>query len=583
MDSKHYDIVIIGGGPAGSTVASIVKKYNPGLSVLILEKEKFPRDHIGESQLPGIGFILHEMGVWDKIEAANFPIKIGASYTWGKNNDLWDFDFVPIEQFRDDERPGKYAGLRTQTAWQVDRAIYDDILLRHAEELGAEVREETLVSKVMIENDRVTGLTLQSGETITGTHYVDGSGVVGILKRALGIQVWEPHELRNIAVWDYWEDAEWAVTVGKGATRVQVRSLPYGWIWFIPLGPTRTSIGLIVPADHYKSMGMSPEEIYLKAISEQETIARLTKNAKRRGETESCKDWSNLADRLSGENWFITGEAAGFADPILAAGMQLAHNSAREVAYTILELERGEYDAKWLRDRYSEKTRTNIRQHIQFAQYWYSANSCFSDLKEHCQAIASEAGFKLSPGEAWRWLSQGGFAHDNPGFTYFGSVDVAAAKGVIERLSGDRTSFCIDTNNVFELDISGNEPVRIGHCAQGRILQVPAIRRGTHTLPRHGLYEAVIQVLLRTKEVVPMFQMLDAYRLQKHPKFDRNAFLSNAVQALDAMVNEGWVKASFDPTKPVMKHAGIHAIRTAEESKKRLAETPNAPNVKWNL
>ncbi|MBX3362332.1 MAG: tryptophan 7-halogenase [Phycisphaeraceae bacterium] len=110
-----YDVVVVGGGPAGTTVASLLRKYNPNLSVLILEKEKFPREHIGESQLPGISGILHEMGVWDKVEAANFPIKLGASYTWGKIGDIWDFDFYPAEEFVDEARPRSSrasAGLR---------------------------------------------------------------------------------------------------------------------------------------------------------------------------------------------------------------------------------------------------------------------------------------------------------------------------------------------------------------------------------------------------------------------------------------------------------------------------------------
>ena len=93
--ATNFDIAIIGGGPSGTTLASIVKKYNPDLSIVILEKEKFPREHVGESQLPGILLILDEMEVWDKVEAANFPIKLGGSYTWGKEADAWDFDFIP--------------------------------------------------------------------------------------------------------------------------------------------------------------------------------------------------------------------------------------------------------------------------------------------------------------------------------------------------------------------------------------------------------------------------------------------------------------------------------------------------------
>ena len=138
-----HDVAIIGGGPGGSTVASFLKLYNPDLRVVVFEKEKFPRDHVGESQLPVVGQILDEIGVWDKVEAANFPIKIGATYLWGSSPQPWDFEFLPLSQFRDQPRPAKFEEDRQLTAWQVDRAVYDKILLDHARELGGEVLEGT--------------------------------------------------------------------------------------------------------------------------------------------------------------------------------------------------------------------------------------------------------------------------------------------------------------------------------------------------------------------------------------------------------------------------------------------------------
>ena len=121
---NEVDVAIVGGGPSGSTVATLLKKYNPELSVMILEKAKFPREHVGESQLPGISAILDEMGVWDKVEAAGFPIKIGASYTWGKGDEAWDFVFYPAEEFVDEPRPAKFEGQRRYTAFQVERDRY---------------------------------------------------------------------------------------------------------------------------------------------------------------------------------------------------------------------------------------------------------------------------------------------------------------------------------------------------------------------------------------------------------------------------------------------------------------------------
>src|SRR5579859_1781179 len=160
----HTDVAIIGGGPAGATAACLIRKYRPDLGVTVLEREVFPRDHVGESLLPPISPILVEMGCWDKVEAASFPIKIGATYRWGKRPELWDFDFVPSERFKDEPRPGKFEGQRVGTAFQVDRAIYDKILLDQARDLGCEVREGTPVRTVVKAGDLVQALELESPE-----------------------------------------------------------------------------------------------------------------------------------------------------------------------------------------------------------------------------------------------------------------------------------------------------------------------------------------------------------------------------------------------------------------------------------
>src|SRR5262245_47587598 len=212
----HYDVAIVGGGPGGSTVGTLLKKYAPQLRVLILEREQFPREHIGESQLPVISEVLDEMGCWDKVEAADFPIKIGATFRWGKTPELWDFEFLPLGEFKNEPRPARYEGARRQTAFQVDRAIYDELLLRHAAECGCEVRQGTAVAKVNHEGDRITGLTLSTGETITARYYVDASGNAAVIRRAMGVPVDCPTHLKNIAIWDYWENAEWAVEIGVG-------------------------------------------------------------------------------------------------------------------------------------------------------------------------------------------------------------------------------------------------------------------------------------------------------------------------------------------------------------------------------
>ncbi len=187
--NNEYNVVIVGGGPAGSTAGCLLKKYMPNLSVLILEKAKFPRDHVGESQLPMIGRVLREMGCWEKCEAADFPIKVGATYRWGNSDELWDFNFVDPEQVEELTRPGNYEGPRVSTAWQVDRAVYDEILLDHAQEMGCVVRQESQVTKIVLDesdSDAIGHLVIKGSDSesyeVRGRHYIDASGGVGVLR-----------------------------------------------------------------------------------------------------------------------------------------------------------------------------------------------------------------------------------------------------------------------------------------------------------------------------------------------------------------------------------------------------------------
>ncbi len=574
QESKDVDVVIVGGGPSGSTVATLLKKYNPGLSVLILEKAKFPREHVGESQLPGISVILNEMGVWDKVEAANFPIKLGATFTWGSSGDEWDLDFYPVEEFVDEARPARYEGQRRHTAFQVERDRYDDILLRHARELGAVVREETIVREVLAEGDRVDGLALGTGEIVRARHYVDCSGHSAILRKAMGVESVAPTTLRNVAFWDYYDNAKWAIEIGVGGTRIQIRSLPYGWLWFIPQGPTRASVGLVCPSEYYKESGLTPAEVYLKAIAEQPEIASLIADAHSStgGMVHSTKNWSHLSGRLAGENWWICGDAAGFADPILSAGMTLAHTAAREVAYSILECDRGEIDADWIKSEYDAKNRRNIRQHIRFAEFWYASNGRFTDLKEYCRNIAKDEGLDLSPAQAWRWLAKGGFTNQNIDQAGFGSFDVGSSKQLIERFSGRASKYQITRLNDFKLNLKNAQEIHRAELHDGRIRRVLCYKRGDSLLPMTGAWKAMVEILRKESDLERINQMLSGGIARTTVGGARNIGVFVYLQALEVMVNEGWVIGRHNKKRPLGTFLGGRLIRTEAEAREALKD-----------
>ena len=552
----EVDVAVVGGGPAGSTLGALLKKYDPQISVAIFERERFPREHVGESQLPAVSQILYEMGCWDKVEAANFPIKIGATYCWGKSQELWDFDFMPYQLALDLTRPGTFSGPRTHLAFQVDRAIYDKILLDHAAELGCQVFQESRVVKVLTDGDpggdRVESLLVEGLDPVKAGIYIDASGHAGLIRRTFGVPVDSPSTLQNVAVWDYWRNAEWADEIGVGGTRVQVMSLGYGWIWFIPLGPDRTSVGLVVPKEHLKSSSASLPELYAKAIQEQPRIASLMTNAVSEGRLETTKDWSFLAQRHFGENWFLVGESSGFADPILAAGLTMTHAAAREAAFTILE-ERQGGDFGKLRRAYNERQTRRIKSHIRFADYWYTANALFTDLKEFTGQIARENGLDLSPDKAWAWLAQGGFIDEDlgAGVATFG---LPALRDLGEYLGNTQGPLKIESTNRYSLNLIGSaEETRMGY-RRGRVREVRCFARAGKVWPLEGRFAVWHELLANplSREELELELRAIAEKLYPRDPRSQGQEVYQLKVALEALIADGWISATLDRKSPTL-------------------------------
>lgn len=541
----HYDVAIVGGGPGGSTCATFLKKYAPHLKVAVFEREVFPRDHVGESQLPLINAFLEELGVWDKVEAAGFPVKIGATYRWGKSDDLWDFNFTPNGEFTDEPRPGKLEGQRRRTAFQVDRSVYDKILLDHAREHGVEVFEGAGVASVGRKGGEVAYLKLKDGQEVAADMYVDASGHVGALRRSLGVEVEEPSSLKNVALWDYWQNAEWAVKLGIGGTRIQIMSLGYGWIWFIPLGPTRTSIGFVCPADYYKQSGKKAEDLYREALADEPRISALLSKADCEGRFTTTKDWSFVASQLASDNWMLVGEAAGFADPILSAGMTLTHASAKEAAFTIIELTKGG-DRDWMFGQYSARNQRRIRQHIRFADYWYKANAHFSKLKEFTSEIAADAGLTLDAESAFFWLGTGGFVDEDMLAGGLGGFSFFALHEINRWFLDDKIQTAYGGFNAFTLDLKGAERIDMPEYVKGRVRRVEGYERDGKILPFSGMVGRLAEAFRPSNQVFHALRSLAAGCRRDGLDFNR-AVIDKAMETLEALVRDGWLVGSVVP------------------------------------
>jgi hypothetical protein len=249
----------------------------------------------------------------------------------------------------------------------------------------------------------------------------------------------------------------------------------------------------------------------------------------------------------------LAGECAGFADPILAGGMMLAHSGARHAAYTILELEQGKLDADWLKSHYNDTQRRRIRQHIRFADFWYAGNGQFTDLEEHTSRIAKEAGLSMRPKEAFRWLSTGGFSDDVLGFTGIGGLDVGGVKQ-IAAMFGDKDELPWEVSrfNHFELNLRAAETVAIPVLQNGRILRAKCFVRADRRLPVLGMFDRVVRALEKHSDINDIARFFDADARKRDPRSVEFQFMLS-MQALEVMLNDGWVVGKHNKKKPLMR------------------------------
>ena len=357
------DVLVIGGGPAGSSAATHLAQA--GIDVLLLERAVFPRNQVGESLIPHIWKFTDMTGVSEKIQQEGFLAKAGGITVW--NDKVHQILFSDFGYSR--------SGLH------VERDIFDDILLKHAESCGARVFNEVAVKKVDFSDSQWPEIfyTDKRGHsnhegTIRSQYVIDASGHSSFLANQFKVRQTISSQLNFLSLWGYFENSRFvgvdrqsyakeALATVKPVTFVM--SFEDGWIWHIVLRG-KTSVGLVVPTERTKGMDRSQREVFFK-----QTCACLPHLSKLlepaqfiEGSLQFRPDYSYYSNNICGENYYCIGDAAAFVDPIFSHGVQ---NALYNAAVTTLAIKESLKNKK-NRLRYSQLCESRMQQFYGFSR-----------------------------------------------------------------------------------------------------------------------------------------------------------------------------------------------------------------------
>jgi FAD-dependent halogenase len=328
---EEADVVVVGGGPGGSTLATLVAMR--GHRVVLLEKEKFPRFQIGESLLPStVHGVCRLTGVADELAKAGFTKKRGGTQRWGANPEPWTFAFSVSPRMTGE----------TSYAYQVERSKFDQILLDHARHMGVEVREQSAVTDVIDDGDRVRGVSYMDAEgnegTIRARYVVDASGNKSRIYQRTGASRQYSEFFRSLALFGYFEGGKRLPEPNSG--NILSCAFDSGWFWYIPLTPSLTSVGAVVRHELASKIQGDPEEALTSLIAECPMISDYLRDARRvtegqYGQLRVRKDYSYANAKFWRPGMALVGDAACFVDPVFSSGVHLATYGALLAARSI--------------------------------------------------------------------------------------------------------------------------------------------------------------------------------------------------------------------------------------------------------
>ena len=339
MTRDSYDVVVIGGGPAGATTSTLLAQR--GLKVGLFERERFPRFHIGESLIPETYWVLKRLNMLPKMQASRFVKKHSVQFVNAMGKESAPFYFH-------DNKPHECS----QT-WQVERGEFDQMMLDNAREHGVDAHEGVHVLEVIFDGDRATGVRLKEADgmrrEVRATVVVDASGQAALLQNRFKLRLWDP-VLNKGAIWTYWRSAYRDTGRDEGATMVLQTADKKGWFWYIPLHDDIVSVGVVAPFDYlFKNRRGSHEQTYEEEVEAAPAVKMRVAQAERASGYYVTRDYSYRSKQVAGDGWVLVGDAFGFLDPLYSSGVLLALKSGELAADAIADgLEKGDTSAAQL-------------------------------------------------------------------------------------------------------------------------------------------------------------------------------------------------------------------------------------------
>jgi flavin-dependent dehydrogenase len=334
------DVLVIGGGPGGSTAATLIAQH--GHRVQLLERERFPRFHIGESLIPQTYWVLQRLNMLPKMKGSHFVKKYSVQFVNEHGRLSEPFYFL-------DHNPHECS----QT-WQVYRQEFDQKLLENAQEHGVQVRQGVRVVEVLFEAQRAVGVRLIDEEgrerEVHARVVVDASGQSAMIMSRLGLREWDPL-LKKAALWTYWEGAHRDTGRDEGATLVLATQGKNGWFWYIPLHNNIISVGVVASYEYlFQDRGTKDlETIYFEEVERCPGLKPRLTAARRCDVFRAAKEYSYRSQRAAGDGWVLVGDAFGFLDPLYSSGVLLALKSGQLAADAVVEgLAKGDTSAAQL-------------------------------------------------------------------------------------------------------------------------------------------------------------------------------------------------------------------------------------------